>query len=58
MLTFNILKGGFKTMACCSNTTTSTCNSCGGSYGYKSNGFLLVIVLYILLAIILGSYIC
>ena len=46
-------------MACCSNTTTNTCNSCGTSYGCKSNnGFLLVIVLYILLAIILGSYIC
>lgn len=43
-------------MACCSSNTTNTCNPCGSSrYG---NGFLLIIVLYILLAIILGSYIC
>lgn len=47
-------------MACCSSTTTNSCNSCGNTYGCKkgNNGFLLVIVLYILLAIILGSYIC
>lgn len=40
-------------MACCSNTT-NTCNPCSRG----NNGFLLVIVLYILLAIIVGSYIC
>lgn len=31
-------------------------NSCGNTCGH--NGFLVVIVLYILLAIILGSVIC
>lgn len=41
-------------MACCSNTTNS-CNPCSQR---KGNGFLLVIVLYILLAIIVGSYFC
>lgn len=40
-------------MAC--QTTTNTCNPCSQR---KGNGFLLVIVLYILLAIILGSVIC
>ena len=44
-------------MACCSNTTTTSCNPCGG-HPRGSNGFLLVIVLYILLAILLGSYFC
>ena len=48
-------------MACCGTTTTSnSCNQCGNTCGCRkgNNGFLLVIVLYILLAIILGSYIC
>lgn len=44
-------------MACCASTTTNSCNPCGTSRR-GANGFLLVIVLYILLAIILGSYIC
>lgn len=44
-------------MACCSNaTTTNTCNTSCHKRGM--NGFLLVIVLYILLAIIIGSAIC
>lgn len=44
-------------MACCSNTTTNTCNtSCGTPR--RGNGYLLVIVLYILLAILLGSFFC
>lgn len=42
-------------MACCGSTTTTSCNTCGSRTG---NGFLLVIVLYILLAILLGSYFC
>jgi len=43
-------------MACCgTTTTTSSCNPCGSR---KGNGFLLVIVLYILLAIIVGSFVC
>lgn len=45
-------------MACCSSTTTSSCNPCGNTCGRRENGFLLVIVLYILLAIIVGSCIC
>ena len=40
-------------MACCGNTTT-TCNPCGR----RGNGYLLVIVLYILLAILVSSFIC
>ena len=44
-------------MACCGNsTTTNTCNPCGGAR--KGSGFLLVIVLYILLSIIVGSFVC
>lgn len=43
-------------MACCgSTTTTSSCGTCSRG---KGNGFLLVIVLYILLAIIVGSFVC
>jgi len=34
------------------------CNNNGCGNSYSSNGFLIVIVLYILLAIILGSVIC
>lgn len=46
-------------MACCGTTTNSCNNSCGNSYSSKrGNGFLLVIVLYILLAIIVGSFVC
>lgn len=45
-------------MACCGTTTTSSCNTCSNSYGRTGNGFLLVLVLYILLAIIIGSVIC
>ncbi len=42
-------------MACQGNTTNcNPCNPCAK----KGNGFLLVIVLYILLAILLGSYFC
>ncbi len=37
----------------CQNTT-ETVTSCG-SYGRSDNGFLIIVVLYILLAIILGS---
>ena len=38
----------------CQNTTESvtTCSSCG--YGRGENAFLIIVVLYILLAIILG----
>lgn len=44
-------------MACCgTTTTTNTCNPCGSAR--KGSGFLLVIVLYILLAIIVGSFVC
>lgn len=44
-------------MACCGTTTTTNiCNPCGGAR--KGSGFLLVIVLYILLAIIVGSFVC
>lgn len=42
-------------MACCSTGTNPCSNPCGHKQG---NGFLLVIVLYILLAIIVGSFIC
>ena len=44
-------------MACWGTTTTSnSCNQCNSTCGSRnSNGFLLIIVLYILLAIILGS---
>jgi len=42
-------------MACCSNVTNNCSSPCGHKQG---NGFLLVIVLYILLAIIVGSFIC
>ncbi len=46
-------------MACCGTTTTSSCNPCGNTGSRtRGNGFLLVIVLYILLAIIVGSFIC
>ncbi len=46
-------------MACCSSTTTNTCNPCANTCGSrKGNGYLLIIVLYILLAIIVGSFIC
>lgn len=45
-------------MACCSSTTTNSCNPCGNTCGRRGNGFLLVIVLYILLAIIVGSFVC
>lgn len=46
-------------MACCGNTTNTCSNPCQGNYTKnKGNGFLLVIVLYILLAIIVGSFIC
>lgn len=44
-------------MACCGTTTTNT--NCGTPCGSRGGrGFLLVIVLYILLAIIVGSFIC
>ncbi len=40
----------------CSSTTNTTCgNTCPSRSG---RGYLLVIVLYILLAIIVGSFIC
>ncbi len=42
-------------MACCTQTTT---NSCGCTPRRSGNGYLLIIVLYILLAIIVGSFIC
>lgn len=43
-------------MAC---QSTNNCNPCSNTCSSrKGNGFLLVIVLYILLAIILGSVIC
>ena len=42
-------------MSCCSNVTNTCSNPCGHKQG---NGFLLVFVLYILLAIIVGSFIC
>ncbi len=42
-------------MACCSTTTTSCTNPCGCRSG---KGYLIVIVLYILLAIIVGSFMC
>ncbi len=46
-------------MACCgTTTTTNSCNTCGNTCGRRGNGFLLVIVLYILLAIIVGSFVC
>lgn len=46
-------------MACCGTTTTSSCNPCGNTCSRgRGNGFLLVIVLYILLAIIVGSFVC
>lgn len=48
-------------MACCGTTTsTNSCNPCGNTCGSRrsGNGFLLVIVLYILLAIIVGSFVC
>lgn len=38
-------------MNCQSNETITSCSSCGRS----DNGFLIIVVLYILLAIILGS---
>lgn len=44
-------------MACCTSNTTNNCqNPCGTNH--KGSGYLLLIVLYILLAIIVGSYIC
>ncbi len=39
-------------MNCQSNETITSCTSCGGR---SDNGFLIIVVLYILLAIILGS---
>lgn len=46
-------------MACCSsNTNTTSCGTCSNTCSKRGNGFLLVIVLYILLAIIVGSCIC
>lgn len=41
-------------MACCNQQTTNNCNPCGR----RGNGYLLVIVLYILLAILVSSFIC
>ena len=41
-------------MAC---TQTSSCNPCG-TCGKRGSGYLLVIVLYILLAILISSYFC
>ncbi len=41
-------------MACSTQTTTS----CGCTPRRSGNGYLLIIVLYILLAIIVGSFIC
>ncbi len=38
----------------CQNTT-ETVTSCTSSCGRSDNGFLIIVVLYILLAIILGS---
>ncbi len=43
-------------MACCASTTTNCGSPCTGRTGGR--GYLLVIVLYILLAIIVGSFIC
>ena len=37
----------------CQNQTTVTCNT--NDYSRGNNGFIIIIVLYILLAIILGS---
>jgi len=46
-------------MACCGTTTsTSSCNTCTNTCGRRGNGYLTIIVLYILLAIIVGSYMC
>ena len=47
-------------MACCSSNTTSSCNPCGNTScgSRRGSGYVLVIVLYILLAIIVGSFIC
>ena len=42
-------------MAC---QTTTNCNPCPNPCGRKSSGYLLVIVLYILLAILVSSFIC
>ena len=42
-------------MACATNTS---CNPCGNPCGKRGNGYLLVIVLYILLAILVSSFIC
>ena len=46
-------------MACASQNNNCS-NNCGSPCGsYKTgNGYLLLIVLYILLAIIVGSFIC
>lgn len=43
-------------MACCG--TTTTCNQCRNTCGRRGNGFLIILVLYILLAIIVGSCMC
>lgn len=46
-------------MACCSSNQTNSCNnSCMKPRCGSGSGYLLIIVLYILLAIIVGSYIC
>ena len=47
-------------MACCSSNTTSSCaNPCGNTCKSRGgSGYLLLIDLYILLAIIVGSFIC
>lgn len=46
-------------MACCSNQSSSCSNGCSNSCGQRgASGYLLLIVLYILLAIIVGSFIC
>lgn len=44
-------------MGCCSSNQTNSCNNACGK-PRCTNGYLLIIVLYILLAIIVGSYIC
>ena len=48
-------------MACASQNQNSNCsNPCGSSYVScnRGSGYLLLLVLYILLAIIVGSFIC
>lgn len=45
-------------MACCGTTTNTTCNPCRNTCGRRENSFLIILVLYILLAILVSSCMC